>query len=56
MAYTVTQESQRLVAQDGQLPVIKGVPVQTAPGALLTWANSGKYTVYPMFDNFIQTV
>lgn len=54
VAYTVSRASQRLVAKDGQLPVIKGMSVAGATNALLTWAHSGKYTLYPMFDNFMQ--
>jgi ABC-type glycerol-3-phosphate transport system substrate-binding protein len=54
VASTVSAESQQLVASSGGLPVIKDVKVDGVMGQLLTWAQSGQYKLYPMFDNFMQ--
>ncbi|SRR6266851_2352826 len=54
VAYTVSLTSQRLEAASGALPVVKSVPAQGVPAQLLALAHSGKYTLYPMFDNYMQ--
>lgn len=54
VAYTVSDASQKLEAAQGGLPVVSNVPAQGAPAQLLTMAQSGKYHLYPMFDNYMQ--
>jgi raffinose/stachyose/melibiose transport system substrate-binding protein len=52
VAYTVTTASQKLASAGGQVPVIASVPTIGAVSQLVSMANSGKYAIYPMFDNF----
>jgi ABC-type glycerol-3-phosphate transport system substrate-binding protein len=54
LAYTVTTQSQQIEAQQGGLPVVANVPAVGVPAQLLTMARSGKYQLYPMFDNYMQ--
>lgn len=54
VAYTVSIASQKLEAATGALPVISSVPVQGVVSQLLAMAHSGKYQLYPMFDNYMQ--
>ena len=54
LAFTVTKESQQIEAASGGLPVISSVPAVGVPSQLLAMAHSGKYTLYPMFDNYMQ--
>jgi raffinose/stachyose/melibiose transport system substrate-binding protein len=54
VAYTVSDASQKLEAAQGGLPVVSNVPAQGAPAELLAMAHSGKYHLYPMFDNYMQ--
>lgn len=53
VAFTVTSTAQKLAAAGGQVPVISTVPAIGVPAQLAALANSGKYNLYPMFDNFI---
>jgi ABC-type glycerol-3-phosphate transport system substrate-binding protein len=54
LAFLLTKQSQEIVAQSGQPPVVTaGVKVSNpAVVQLLNLAHSGKYQQYPMFDNF----
>jgi raffinose/stachyose/melibiose transport system substrate-binding protein len=54
VASTVSTESQQLEAQGGGIPVISSVPAVGVPKQLVAMARSGKYTLYPMFDNYMQ--
>ena len=53
VAFTVSKRAQEYAAADGQLPVISSVPAQGPPSQLIAMANSGKYHLYPMFDNYM---
>jgi ABC-type glycerol-3-phosphate transport system substrate-binding protein len=54
LAFLLTKQSQEIVAQSGQPPVVTaGVKVTNkAVVQLLNLAHSGKFQQYPMFDNF----
>ncbi len=54
VAYAVTRQSQQIEAASGGLPVIADVPAVGVPSQLLAMARSGKYQLYPMFDNYMQ--
>lgn len=54
VAYTVSAASQKLEAAAGGLPVVSTVSAKGTPAQLLTMAHSGKYKLYPMFDNYMQ--
>jgi ABC-type glycerol-3-phosphate transport system substrate-binding protein len=54
VASTVSTESQQLEAQGGGIPVISNVPAVGVPKQLVAMARSGKYNLYPMFDNYMQ--
>jgi raffinose/stachyose/melibiose transport system substrate-binding protein len=54
LAFLLTKQSQEIVAQSGQPPVVTAGVKVTNPAVkqLLNLAHSGKYVQYPMFDNF----
>ena len=54
VAYTVSTASQKLEAAGGGLPVVSTVHASGVVSQLLTMAASGKYKLYPMFDNYMQ--
>lgn len=53
VAYTVSPAAQKLVAASGNIPVIPSIHATGAQAGLQTLAQSGKYTLYPMFDNYM---
>ena len=53
VAFTDTTASQKLASAGGQVPAIASVPTIGVVSQLVAMANSGKYTIYPMFDNFM---
>jgi raffinose/stachyose/melibiose transport system substrate-binding protein len=54
LAFLLTKQSQEIVAQSGQPPVVTAGVKVTNPAVkqLLSLAHSGKFQQYPMFDNF----
>lgn len=56
LTFLMSQKGQQIVADSGQPPVISKGVVETnaALKQLLALAGSGKYTKYPMYDNFAQ--
>jgi raffinose/stachyose/melibiose transport system substrate-binding protein len=54
LEFTVTKQSQQVEAASGGLPVVTDVPAVGVPSQLLAMAHSGKYQLYPMFDNYMQ--
>ena len=56
LTFLMSQKGQQIVANSGQPPVISKGVVETngALKELLAQAGSGKYTKYPMFDNFAE--
>jgi ABC-type glycerol-3-phosphate transport system substrate-binding protein len=52
VASTVTTASQKLASAGGQVPAIANVPTIGVVSQLVSMASSGKYAIYPMFDNF----
>jgi raffinose/stachyose/melibiose transport system substrate-binding protein len=53
VAYTVSSAAQKLVAASGNIPVLPSIPATGAQAGLQKLAGSGKYTLYPMFDNYM---
>lgn len=54
VAYTVSPEAQKLESDSGGIPVLSSVPAKGVPEQLVEMAHSGKYRLYPMFDNYMQ--
>jgi raffinose/stachyose/melibiose transport system substrate-binding protein len=54
VASTVSTESQQLEAAGGGIPVVSSVAPKGVPKQLVALAHSGKYQLYPMFDNYMQ--
>lgn len=56
MNYTISQEGQEIVSQAGSVPSLPGVPLQNrVNNDLITQAQSSKWKIVPMFDNFVAT-
>jgi ABC-type glycerol-3-phosphate transport system substrate-binding protein len=54
LQYIVSTPAQRLVAKSGNIPILPSVPAQGAAlQNLQTMARSGKYKLYPFFDNYM---
>ena len=56
LAYMLSQKGQQIITTSGQPPVVSRGIVMTnvAMKSLLALTDSGKYTQYPMFDNYTQ--
>jgi multiple sugar transport system substrate-binding protein len=53
VAFTVSAPAQQLVADSGEVPLTASVHAKGALGDLQNMARSGKYRLYPMFDNYM---